>query len=168
MSVFLVVRGWPVASVLGLLEAQEASARERAERLRSELEDAEREVERLATAREMVSQVLSQTEEKGSQDAVACPDAPRAVPKRGSVVPHRREGLDVRVLAPDYQRIMSVLASRTPQGGLRAKDLAQLLELELVPAKIEGLRAKLKRLVERGWVVRSGSGMFAAVTVSAG
>lgn len=28
------------------------------------------------TAREMVSQVLSQTEETGSQEAVACPDAP--------------------------------------------------------------------------------------------
>ncbi|MEV6700970.1 hypothetical protein AB0M68_28020 [Streptomyces sp. NPDC051453] len=55
-----------MASVLGLVEAKEASARERAERLRSELEDAEREVERLVTAREMVSQVLSQTQETGS------------------------------------------------------------------------------------------------------
>ncbi|MFI9781179.1 hypothetical protein ACIHCV_42350 [Streptomyces sp. NPDC051956] len=157
-----------MASVLGVLEAKETSARERAERLRSELEDAEREVERLVTAREMVSQVLSQTQETGSQEAVACPDAPRVVPKRGSVVPHRREDLDVDVLAPDYQQIMSVLASRAPQGGLRAKNLAQLLELELVPAKIEGLRAKLKRLVERGWVVQSASGMFAAETGSAG
>ncbi|MFI6690115.1 hypothetical protein [Streptomyces sp. NPDC050485] len=129
-----------MASVLGLLEAKEASARERAERLRSELEDAEREVERLVTAREMVSQVLSQPEETGLEEAVACTDAPRTVPRRGSVVPHRREGLDAGVLAPDYQRIMSVLASRTPQGGLRAKDVAQLLELELVPAKTTGRR----------------------------
>ncbi|MEU6657953.1 hypothetical protein [Streptomyces sp. NPDC046821] len=168
MSVFFLVRGWPVASVLGLLEAKESSARERAERLRSELEEAEREVERLVIAREMVSQVLSQMQETGSQEVVTCPDAPWVAPKRGSVVPQRREGLDVGVLAPDYQRITSMLASQTPQGGLRAKDLARLLELELVPAKIEGLRAKLKRLAERGWVVQSASGMFAAATVSAG
>ncbi|MGW2082886.1 hypothetical protein ACWCOW_39360 [Streptomyces sp. NPDC001939] len=84
LSVFFLVRGWPAASVLGLLEAKESSARERAERLRSELEDAEREVERLVTAREMVSQVLSQTQETGLQEAVACPDAPRVAPKRGS------------------------------------------------------------------------------------
>ncbi|MFH8737900.1 hypothetical protein [Streptomyces sp. NPDC017964] len=84
------------------------------------------------------------------------------------MVPHRREGLDVEVLAPDYQRIMPALAARTPQGGLRAKDLAQLLELELVPAKVEGLRAKLRRLEERGWVVQSASGMFTAARTSAG
>ncbi|WP_329437593.1 hypothetical protein OG564_45700 [Streptomyces sp. NBC_01280] len=54
------------------------------------------------TAREMVSQVLSQTQETGSQEAVACLVAPRVVPKRGSMVSHRREGLDVGVLAPDY------------------------------------------------------------------
>jgi hypothetical protein len=53
---------------------------------------------------------------------------------------------------------VDVLASRAPQGGLRARDLAQLLELELVPAKVEGLGAKLKRLVERGWVVQSATG----------
>lgn len=91
-----------MASVLGLLEARESSARERAERLRSEFEGAERERERLVTAREMVSQVLSQTQETGSQEAVACLVAPRVVPKRGSMVSHRREGLDVGVLAPDY------------------------------------------------------------------
>ncbi|MEB8337056.1 hypothetical protein [Streptomyces endophyticus] len=142
--------------------------RERAELLRSELEETEREVERLVTAREMVSQVLSQPQETGSQEALACPDGLQTVPKRGSVVPHRREGLGAGVLAPDYQRIMSVPASGAPQGGLRAKDLAQLLDLELVPAKIEGLRARLKRLVERGWVVQSASGMFAAASVSAG
>lgn len=61
-----------------------------------------------------------------------------------------------------------MLASRPPQGGLRAKDLARLLELELVPAKIEGLRSKSKRLLDRGWVVQSASGTFAAATSSAG
>lgn len=157
-----------MVSVLGLLEAKEASARERTERLRSQLEDAELEVERLVCAREMVSQVLSQPEDQGSQEAATGPDVSRGTPKRGSVVPHHREGLDAGVLAPEYWRIMTVLGSRSPQEWLRAKDLARLLELELVPAKIEGLRSKLKRLAERGWVVQSVAGTFQAAAVSAG
>ena len=151
-----------MVSVLGLLEAKEASARERAECLRSELAAAELEVERLVCAREMVSQVLYQPEDQASLEAVPGPDAPRGTPKRGSVVPHHREGLDAGVLAPEYRRIMTVLASQTPQGGLRAVDLARMLDLELVPAKIEGLRSKVKRLVERGWAVEPAAGTFAA------
>ncbi|WP_371666674.1 hypothetical protein OG985_45785 [Streptomyces sp. NBC_00289] len=34
------------------------------------------------------------------------------------------------------------------------------LGLELVPAKIEGMRSKAKRLVERGWLASSPSGRF--------
>lgn len=62
----------------------------------------------------------------------------RAVP--GSVVPLRREGLDVTVLPPDYQRIVHVLADRerAGEGSAICRQLASLLDLELVPAKIEG------------------------------
>lgn len=84
-----------MVSVLGLLEAKEASARERAECLRSELAAAELEVERLVCAREMVSQVLYQPEDQASLEAVPGPDAPGG----------RRSGVRwCRITARDWMR----------------------------------------------------------------
>jgi len=64
----------------------------------------------------------------------------------GSPVPRRSEQLTSAVLAPDYQRIMSVLEAEAAEGrgGMRAKDLAAALGLEPVPAKIEGLRSRAR------------------------
>ncbi|CCK24442.1 hypothetical protein BN159_0063 [Streptomyces davaonensis JCM 4913] len=53
-------------------------------------------------------------------------------------------------LAPDYQRILSVLESEAGREGMRCQQLAVALGLEAVPAKVEGLRSKAKRLVEWG------------------
>lgn len=78
------------------------------------------------------------------------------VPVAGAVVPVWREGLTVDVLAPDYQRLVGVL--ETDAG--RAGELAGRLGLELVPAKVEGVRSKAKRLVERGWLVEERPGVF--------
>ncbi|MFJ1751938.1 hypothetical protein [Kitasatospora sp. NPDC088134] len=73
-----------------------------------------------------------------------------AVP--GSVVPVRRDGLDVGVLAPDYRRLVDVLAGGSGSGGeaLGCRQLAVALGLDAVPAKVEGVRSKAKRLVARG------------------
>jgi hypothetical protein len=46
-------------------------------------------------------------------------------------------------------------------GPVRAKDLALGLGLEVTVAKVEGLRSKLKRLVERGWIAEPAPGAFA-------
>ncbi|WP_241838684.1 hypothetical protein [Streptomyces sp. TSRI0281] len=91
----------------------------------------------------------------------------RVVP--GSVVPVRREGLDVTVLPPDYQRIMHVLADRerSGEGSAICRQLADLLGLGLVPAKIEGVRSKAKRPAARGRLVEDTPGSF-SVAVSQG
>jgi hypothetical protein len=83
-----------------------------------------------------------------------------AVPR--STVPHRREGLTSTVLAPDYQRIMSVVEAEAVagRGGIRARPLAVALGFEAVPAKIEGVRSKAGRLVERGWLAQHQPGVF--------
>jgi hypothetical protein len=75
------------------------------------------------------------------------------------MVPTWREGFDVGVLAPDYQRLVSVL-EEAGGAGLRAKDLAGQLGLKLTPAKVEGVRSKVKRLVERGWLAEERPGVF--------
>ncbi|MEU3776924.1 hypothetical protein AB0F11_27700 [Streptomyces sp. NPDC032472] len=65
----------------------------------------------------------------------------------GSVVPVWRAELDVAVLAPDYRRIMGIVAGGgTP---VDCRQLAAALGLEPVPAKVEGVRSKAERLAAR-------------------
>lgn len=99
----LVVEECVVASVLGLLEAREADARERVEDLRE------------AAAREAV---------------------PVPAPVPGGIVLPWREGPPATTLAPDYQRILSVLQDRPEP--VRAKDIAVALGLGTRAAKVEG------------------------------
>ncbi|RZB19296.1 hypothetical protein StrepF001_10530 [Streptomyces sp. F001] len=154
-------------SVLGLLEAREKKVREEIARLREEAErvqaalgEAEAVLQRLADARVTVAEVLAVPPSavvEPVRDAVA-----------GSVVPRRAEGVTASVLPADYQRIMSVLESDAGREGMRCQQLAAALGLEVVPAKVEGLRSKAKRLVERGWALQVRPGVFTPLAVPAG
>ncbi|MFD8821918.1 hypothetical protein ACFV1C_06085 [Streptomyces sp. NPDC059605] len=46
-------------------------------------------------------------------------------------------------------------------GPLRAKNVCQVLSHELLPKNVEGIRAKLKRLVELGVLIEADTGSFA-------
>lgn len=82
-------------------------------------------------------------------------------PVAGGTVVRRREGMTVQALAPEYRRIVVLVQAEPGDGeGVSAKELAARLELELVPAKIEGVRSRAKRLVEREWLMASPSGRF--------
>ncbi|TWD13076.1 hypothetical protein FB570_1193 [Streptomyces sp. T12] len=76
--------------------------------------------------------------------------------------PHWEEGLGPAVLAPDYQRIMEVLASGNGMRGERmdCRQLAAAVGLEPVPAKVEGVRSKAKRLAARGWLAEERPRLF--------
>ncbi|MFB8437899.1 hypothetical protein ACFC7A_02470 [Streptomyces niveus] len=165
-------------SVMGLIEEREVVARQRVESLRdeldrlvAELEEAEAARDRLVIAKGTVSEVLSEAGEP--EDAQVSRDARQVEPEpavAGSVVPVRREGLDVTVPPPDYQRIMHVLADRerSGEGSAICRQLADLLGLEPVPAKIEGVRSKAKRLAARGWLVEDIPGSFSVVVSRGG
>ncbi|MFG3532419.1 hypothetical protein ACGF8B_37720 [Streptomyces sp. NPDC047917] len=169
-------------SVMGLLEEREVAVRQRVETLRdeldrlvAELEEAEASQHRPVIAKETVSQVLSESREPkdvevsgGARPIVPRPAAPGAAPH--SVVPVRREGLDTTVLSPDYQRIMHVLVDRerSGEGPAICWQLADALGLELVPAKIEGVRSKAKRLAARGWLVENTPGSFSVAASQGG
>lgn len=157
-------------SVVGLIEERELAARQRVESLRDELDrlaaelkEAEAAQGRLVIAKETVSQVLSES----GRPEVAAGQA-GTVP--GSVVPVRREGLDVTVLAPDYQRIMHVLADheRSSQGPMICRQIAEAMGLAPVAAKIEGVRSKAKRLAARGWLIENTPGAFNVAAVPGG
>ncbi|MFF3609841.1 hypothetical protein [Streptomyces sp. NPDC002463] len=162
-----------MASVLGTLEERETAARVRVEGLREEaarlaevLEAAEIELDRRVIAREELVKALTASAAKTTAGTEAEEKAvlPLA-PAPGSTVPPWREGLPVTVLAPDYQRILGVLEQQrsTGHGPLRAKEIAMELGLDAMPAKVEGLRPKARRLAERGWLLLEASGAFSAV-----
>ncbi|WP_409467248.1 hypothetical protein [Streptomyces sp. HC307] len=162
-----------MASVMGLLEEREAAARVRveelqaeADRILSELAAAEAVLERRAIARVELAEALAAP---GDAVDAAVEEAPEPVPVAkvvrvpvaGSIVSHFADGMTVEALAPDYRRIVELVESG-PEGGegVSAKEIASGLELELVPAKIEGVRSKARRLAERGWLAVSPSGRF--------
>jgi hypothetical protein len=60
---------------------------------------------------------------------------------------------------PVYQQILTVLNDTADP--LRARDLCHALDLGLEPARIEGMRSKLKRLVAVGLVAEDEPGLFA-------
>lgn len=62
------------------------------------------------------------------------------------------------MLAPEYQRIVAVVAASPT--ALVCREIAARLGLEGVPAKVEGVRSKANRLVDRGWLVKEPSGRF--------
>ncbi|KUN75539.1 hypothetical protein AQJ64_42010 [Streptomyces griseoruber] len=152
-------------SVMGLLEERERAARQRVEALQTELREAEAVWERFVIARETVGEVLA--EPRGGEEVppvVMAGGRPvkvtAAVP--GSVVPHWQAGLAPTVLAPDYQQIMDVLAggSASCEKAMDCRQLAAAVGLEPVPAKVEGVRSKAKRLAVRGWLAEERPGLF--------
>ncbi|MEU1544075.1 hypothetical protein ABZ461_39575 [Actinacidiphila glaucinigra] len=153
-------------SVMGLLEERERAARQRVEVLQAELREAEAVWERFVIARETVGQVLAEPGDRRQAPVAVVDDRPVAGAVRGSVVPVWRDGLEAVVLAPDYRRIMESL-SRLGDGAMDCRQLAVALGLQPVPAKVEGVRSKAKRLVARGWLAEQNPGMF-SVPVSRG
>ncbi|MET7575320.1 hypothetical protein ABZT04_43760 [Streptomyces sp. NPDC005492] len=156
-------------SVVGLLEQHELSARRRvdelreeADRIQAELTVAEREWKEWAIARSRVGAVLV----AGNGDAgVEAAREVRDAAKPKTQVPVWREGLAWSVLSADYQRILQALADRhrLHQGPLTCQEMAAVFGMDVVPAKVEALRSKAKRLVARGWLTERQPGLFTLV-----
>lgn len=165
-----------MASVMGLLEERETAARVRVEELQAEVDrvlaelgEAESVLERRVIARTELAEALAapgpRIEVPVDDPREVMPTAPAVkarAPAAGLIVPRRRQGATAGALAPDYRRIVELLEAELAGGGegLMAKEMTARLGLELVPAKIEGVRSKAKRLVERDWLAISPSGRF--------
>lgn len=148
------------------MEVREREAAQRVEVLRAEadrvlaeLREAELDRERFVVAREAVVEVLAGP--CGAESVGASSEDPEPSPSSvGSVVPSWREGLEVSALSLEYQRVVSVLAAAGT--ALTCKDLASGLGVETaVKTRVEGVRSRARRLVDRGWLVREPSGGFA-------
>ncbi len=171
-------------SVVGLLEQHELAARRRvdglreeADRIQAELAAAELEWQEWAIARRRVDTVLAPDDGVGTE-AEATPDprdtevqsALQDAAKPKSQVPVWRVGLAWSVLSVDYQRILTALADRARlhQGPLTCQEMAAMFGMDVVPARVEALRSKAKRLVARGWLAEQQPGRFTLAVGAAG
>jgi cell division septum initiation protein DivIVA len=157
-----------MGSLIDELQRREAAAREEAEELRGRiaqlterLAQADERLSRLVIARETVEEVLNGV---GSEVAVT-PDG-AALSRLGHLsrvgvlaVPPWRPGLAASALPEAYRDLLEV--AEDAGRPLRAGQIAAAAGLSTDKAKVEGLRSKLKRLVERGWLAEdAGPGLF--------
>ncbi|MEV5012802.1 hypothetical protein AB0K74_44700 [Streptomyces sp. NPDC056159] len=154
-------------SVVGLLEQRELAARRRVDglreevdRIQAELAAAEQEWQEWTIARQRIGVLLSAPSDAGIADEA--PVLATVAVKQKSQVPVWREGLEWPALPVDYQRIFKTLAdrSRLGQGPLTCQEMAASFGMEVVPARVEALRSKAKRLVARGWLAEPAPGRF--------
>jgi len=147
-----------------VLETRRKAAAVRVEELEAELE---RVRAALAEAEEVLQRRVIGLEQY--LEALAEADAPAVVadgvPPRKPVgprraVPHRQDSAGTEVLSVDYQALMAA-ALEAGADGLGARRAAVVLGWDSASAsRVEGARARLKRLVERGWLVEEKPGRF--------
>ena len=158
-----------MSSLIEELQRREAAARQEADELRGEiarlnerLARAEETLSRLEITRETVTEILGDAGAGQAAEAagpVPAGSRPAGGPPIGAVtVPPWRPGLAQSVLPASYRDLLEV---GTDAGRpLRAGGIAAAAGPSTDKAKIEGLRSKLDRLAERGWLAKDGAGLF--------
>ncbi|WP_405645221.1 hypothetical protein [Streptomyces sp. NBC_00019] len=162
-----------MVSWLEELDRRETAAREEIAELRDQIEEltsrlAEREdvLSRLQITRETMTEILSGNDtvsvagvEAGAGEAeMEEPRLPAGSPVGVRLVPQWTPELAVEVLPGPYRDIVEVLQDAVHP--MRAHHLCAALGLSTDKSKVEGFRSKLKRLVERGWLMEEGPGLF--------
>ncbi|MFH9175048.1 hypothetical protein [Streptomyces albogriseolus] len=139
------------------------------------VEELEAELERVQTALTEAEEVLRRRVIGLEQylEALTEADAPAVVTDGSSqkkpvgprrAVPHRQDAAGTEVLSVDYQALMAA-ALEAGADGLGARRAAVVLGWDSASAsRVEGARARLKRLVERGWLVEGKPGRFMLAT----
>lgn len=156
-----------------VLESREKAALARVEGLQAEFErvraalaEAEEVLQHRVIGLEQYLEALAEQNASASVEAcgIVAGEAPvdEPVPAAGPrrAVARRQDGVSVDVLGPDYRRIMTVFAD---MGGdaLTAKQVAAKLGWDpALATRVEGARGRMKRPVERGWLVEQKPGRF--------
>ncbi|MGI5198289.1 hypothetical protein ACQEVY_32445 [Streptomyces sp. CA-288835] len=147
-----------------VLEARQKAAAVRVEDLEAELErvraalaDAEEVLRRRVIGLEQYLEALAE-EDAPAVVAEGVAQRNRVGPRRA--VPHRQNAAGVGGLSVDYQALMAA-ALEAGGDGLGARRAAVVLGWDsALASRVEGARARLKRLVERGWLVEEKPGRF--------
>ena len=118
-----------------------------ADGLRKQLAQIEEELVELTAAARVVGRFLQ-------SPASGAPDGAEASAPSAGLIPRRGEG----ELPQAYARLWRFAASAS--GPVTCKDCCSEFDLGFEPRHIEGMRTRLKRLVERGWLIEPSPGRF--------
>jgi post-segregation antitoxin (ccd killing protein) len=123
------------------------------ELLRKQLADAEHELDRLVIAGQVITQLTA-------DDAAAAPAGQRGF---GLLVPPRSQASGTGDLPDDYRSLVEAVAAAAAETGgpVTCAMAAQRAGLDVSGRQSENIRARLKRLEDRGWLRRNAAGKFA-------
>jgi hypothetical protein len=128
------------------------------ELLRKQLADAEHELERLVIAEQVITQLTADGTAGGGEPTGAGP-AQRGF---GLLVPPRSQASGTGDLPDDYRSLLEAVAAAAAETGgpVTCVMAAQRAGLDVTGRQAENVRAKLKRLEDRGWLRRNATGRF--------
>ncbi|MFI6494829.1 hypothetical protein [Streptomyces sp. NPDC050564] len=108
----------------------------------------------------VAERVLERVSEQLADERTSVAPAPGQVGGRAvMLIPHRTPDLEETTLPPDYQRILG--AVRQAAGPVMTRQVGEMLGVDVaVRAKLEPLRGRLVRLVDRGWLCKLPDGKF--------
>ncbi|MEU9331501.1 hypothetical protein AB0D91_48880 [Streptomyces canus] len=99
------------------------------------------------------------SDQLADERAAAAPPPGQVGGQAVMLIPHRELGVEETLLPRDYQRILAVV--RQAAGPVKARQVGDGLGIDVrVRAKLEPLRGKLVRLVDRGWLRKLPDGRF--------
>jgi hypothetical protein len=127
------------------------------ELLRKQLADAEHELERLVIAGQVITQLTA-------DDTAGGPGAAGPAQRGfGLLVPPRSQASGTGDLPDDYRSLAGAVAAAAAGAGgpVTCVMAAQRAGLDVTGRQSENVRAKLKRLEDRGWLRRTAAGKFA-------
>ncbi|MFB7758052.1 hypothetical protein ACFC18_52195 [Streptomyces sp. NPDC056121] len=138
------------------MTARRAELDELEEQLDKQLSEVRAERDELAVAERVLERMTGQlAEERASARPVPGQVGGRAV----MLIPHREPGVEEDSLPPDYQRMIT--AVRQAAGPVMAREVGEAVGVDVsVKSKLEPLRGKPVRLVDRGWLRTLPDGRF--------
>jgi hypothetical protein len=130
------------------------------ELLRKQLADAEHELERLVIAGQVITQLTAGDAAAAAGEPGAAGSAQRGF---GLLVPPRSQASGPGDLPADYRSLIEAVAAAAAETGgpVTCVMAAQRAGLDVTGRHSENVRAKLKRLEDRGWLRRTPAGKFA-------
>ena len=144
--------------ILERIAARRAALAERAQLLGKQLGEIEAELAEITTAERVVARLSSESEAAEQDSAREGDSAASGGAEPGTVVPYRRDSAGPAELSAEYQRVLAVM--ERAEGPLRCKQVCQRLEIGTEPRKVEAMRSRMKRLVDRGWLRETAPGVF--------
>ncbi|AZM93975.1 hypothetical protein D1J60_36060 (plasmid) [Streptomyces sp. W1SF4] len=142
--------------MLERITARRAELDELEELLAKQLAEVRVERDELAVAERVLERV---SEQLAGERASAAPVPGQVGGQAVMLIPHRTSSAEKAMLPPDYPRILA--AVRQAAGPVVAREVGEVVGVDVtVKAKLEPLRSKLVRLVDRGWLRKQPDGRF--------